>query len=130
MDTGQLRQFVMVSDGRTGIVVANDECGGVFRGHCNVWFGEYDALENPVVEQLLVAEDWKEVPSPIGELSKVKDTTNPIDDVIIRCKCFYCLDVSVEVGVNELFYSGFPLCPNCDEDMGIDEYVKVIGGKN
>ncbi len=50
--------FVKVSNGRVGTIVANDSCGGVFRGHCNVWFGETGADGKPVVEQLLYGDDW------------------------------------------------------------------------
>lgn len=67
METGQVRQFVKVSDGRIGVVIANELSGGVLRGHCDMWFGE---LKNgqPHVEQLLVSEDWEEIEAPIGDI--------------------------------------------------------------
>ena len=61
----RLRQFVKVSDGRIGCVIANDACGGVFRGHCDVWFGEF-ADGKPVVRQLCVMDDWESVEAPLG----------------------------------------------------------------
>jgi len=67
MDTGKVRQFVRVSDGRVGVVIANETCGGVFRGHCDLWFGEFDANGNPKVLQLPVEDDWCEVECPLGE---------------------------------------------------------------
>lgn len=67
MDTGQVRQFVKVSDGRIGVVMANELSGGVFRGHCDMWFGEFKDGQ-PHVEQLLVVENWEEVEAPLGEI--------------------------------------------------------------
>ena len=66
MDTGQVRQFVKVSDGRIGVVMANELAGGVFRGHCDMWFGE-SRDGQPHVEQLLVEENWEEIEAPLGE---------------------------------------------------------------
>lgn len=67
MDTGQVRQFVRVSDGRIGVVIANDHSGGVFRGHCDMWFGSLQKNGDPHVEQLLVSKGWKEIEAPIGD---------------------------------------------------------------
>jgi hypothetical protein len=73
VDTNKIRQFVRVSDGRIGVVIANEECGGVFRGHCDVWFGMLvgPALKpEPLVEQLCVREDWEVVEAAPGRTSK------------------------------------------------------------
>ena len=59
-----LRDFVKLPDGRLGVIVANDSCGGVFRGHYDVWFGEVK-YGVPVVEQLF-PKDWVAVVRPIG----------------------------------------------------------------
>lgn len=62
-----LRDFVQLPDGRIAIVVANDSCGGVFRGHYDLWFGEVkDGV--PVVEQHLGTKDWVVIRRPIGAL--------------------------------------------------------------
>lgn len=66
MDTGQVRQFVRVSDGRIGVVIANDTCGGVLRGHCDMWFGCLSDAGEPIVEQLLVQASWEEIEAPLG----------------------------------------------------------------
>lgn len=58
--------FIRVLDGRIGLVVANDQCGGVCRGHCDIWFGAKTADGSPIIEQLCVSEDWKEVKRPLG----------------------------------------------------------------
>lgn len=66
METGQIRQFVAVSDGRIGVVMANEQCGGVFRGHCDLWFGKFKKDGTPLVEQLCVGDDWQTVDCPLG----------------------------------------------------------------
>lgn len=66
MKTGQVRQFVKVSDGRTGVVIANDSCGGVFRGHCDMWFGNFNKDGSPFVEQILVTDDCEVIEAPLG----------------------------------------------------------------
>lgn len=66
MKLGQVRQFVRVSDGRIGVVIANETAGGVYRGHCDVWFGRLSDDRKPVVEQLLVQDDWEEIEAPLG----------------------------------------------------------------
>jgi hypothetical protein len=67
MNTGQVRQFVRVSDGRIGVVMANETCGGVFRGHCDMWFGAITIAGGvPIVEQLPVQDDWEEIKAPLG----------------------------------------------------------------
>jgi hypothetical protein len=68
MNLGQVRQFVRVSDGRIGAVIAGEGAGGVYRGHCDLWFGIV-AEGVPVVEQLCIDEDWEEIPAPIGVIS-------------------------------------------------------------
>lgn len=62
-----LRDFVKVSDGRIGLIVANDLGGGVLRGHADMWFGEVKD-DAPVVEQLCVNDDWVVVKRPVGNL--------------------------------------------------------------
>lgn len=54
-----LRDFVQLPDGRIGLIVANDSCGGIFRGHYEIWFGSFGNDGNPVIEQLCGAADWK-----------------------------------------------------------------------
>jgi len=66
MKNERLRDFVMVSDGRIGLILANDLCGGVFRGHCRIWFGEFSDNNTPIVEHLCISKDWKVVECPIG----------------------------------------------------------------
>ena len=58
--------FVKVSDTRIGVVVGNQYSGGVFRGHCNIWFGGFVEDEVPQIEMLCVTEDWKVIKTPIG----------------------------------------------------------------
>lgn len=72
MDTKQVRQFVKVTDGRIGVVIANETSGGVFRGHCDMWFGNFNNDGTPLVEQLLVTNDWKEIRAPLGILPENK----------------------------------------------------------
>lgn len=58
--------FVQVSDKRIGTIVGNQHSGGVFRGHCNVWFGGFVKDDEPQIEHLCVAEDWKLINTPVG----------------------------------------------------------------
>lgn len=67
MDTGQVRQFVKIGE-RIGVVIANETAGGVFRGHCDIWFGEINPEGNPIVRQLLVTNEWEEIKAPLGEI--------------------------------------------------------------
>ena len=60
----EVRQFVKIGN-RIGTVIANDTAGGVFRGHCDVWFGEIKD-DQPIVEQLVVTQEWEVIPAPIG----------------------------------------------------------------
>lgn len=73
METGVVRQFVKVTDGRIGAIIANDSCGGVFRGHCDVWFGEIGEDDQPVVEQLCVDNRWQVIKAPLGRTSQDKE---------------------------------------------------------
>ncbi len=57
-----LRDFVRLPNGRLGLIVANDSCGGVFRGHYAIWFGEIRDGK-PVVEQICGAPDWSPLTS-------------------------------------------------------------------
>ncbi len=59
-------KFVKVSDTRIGVVVGNQYSGGVFRGHCNVWFGGFAGDDEPQIEHLCIMEDWEAVDTPIG----------------------------------------------------------------
>lgn len=66
-----LRDFVKLPDGRIGLIVANDSCGGVFRGHYDIWFGECkDGI--PVVEQLCQTNLWELVERPLGVFTNEK----------------------------------------------------------
>lgn len=58
--------FVRVSDTRIGVVVGNQYNGGVFRGHCNVWFGGFVEDDKPQTEHLCIMDDWETVVTPIG----------------------------------------------------------------
>ncbi len=69
LPVGQVRQFVTVSDGRTGVVMANDQAGGVFRGHCDLWFGKFKEDGEPLVEQLCIMDDWETITCPLGTLA-------------------------------------------------------------
>jgi hypothetical protein len=66
LDVGKVRQFVKVSSGKIGVVMANEKSGGVFRGHCDLWFGEIDPDGNPIVRQMCIMDDWKTIESPLG----------------------------------------------------------------
>lgn len=68
----KLRDFVKVSDGRIGLIVANDSGGGVFRGHYDLWFGKIKDGK-PVVEQLCRQKDWELVERPLGEFDSTPD---------------------------------------------------------
>lgn len=69
IDTSTVRQFVRVDDGRIGVVIANESAGGVYRGHCDMWFGKFLEDGSPLVEQLLVTDNWKAIDAPLGEVS-------------------------------------------------------------
>lgn len=60
--------FVLFQN-RIGAVIHDDRCGGVFRGHVDVWFGEYQTNgvkpSVPVLRQVLASE-CVEVESPLG----------------------------------------------------------------
>lgn len=58
MKTAHLRDFVSI-DGKTAVVIANDHAGGVLRGHCDVWFGDFKPNGEPNVQQLRVTDGWK-----------------------------------------------------------------------
>ncbi len=58
--------FVKVSDTRIGVVVGNQHSGGVYRGHCNVWFGGFVGDDTPQIEHLCIMDDWKVVVTPVG----------------------------------------------------------------
>lgn len=74
MNLRQVRQFVRVSDGRIGVVIANETCGGVFRSHCDMWFGLLSAdRKEPVIEQLLVGDDWETIEAPLGLTKHERD---------------------------------------------------------
>lgn len=61
----EIGQFVRICDGRVGVVIATERSGGVFRGHCNIWFGDMYGGQ-PKSEHLLVKEEWEPISSPIG----------------------------------------------------------------
>ena len=60
----RIGQFVKTVSGRVGVVVSNEDDGGVFRGHCCVWFG--DVPNTPVVEHLLITDEWEMIETPVG----------------------------------------------------------------
>lgn len=66
METGRVRQFIKVSDGRIGVVMANEMAGGVYRGHCDLWFGQFKKDGSPIIEQLCINENWTTVACPLG----------------------------------------------------------------
>lgn len=68
MKTGEVRQFVKITDGRTGAIITNESGGGVLRGHCDIWFGAFSGDGKPVVEQLLIEKEWEVIESPLGRL--------------------------------------------------------------
>lgn len=81
IDMKKVRQFVKVSDGRIGVVMAGEGSGGVFRGHCDIWFGEFNSETGaPLVEQLCIFDDWEEVDCSLGlcgdDLAKAKEKKN------------------------------------------------------
>jgi hypothetical protein len=67
IDTSTVRQFVRVTDRRIGVVIANESAGGVYRGHCDMWFGRFHEDGTPIVEQLLVTKEWETIEAPLGE---------------------------------------------------------------
>lgn len=133
MDIGEVRQLVKVSDGRIGVVMANDDCGGVYRGHCNMWFGEFTQDGEAVVEMLLVGGDWKTIKCPIGKsgqelvdakVSKVKNASTHSFDIEFTCSrsVSNCHEVQHLTGtiseiLSSLCESGWPMCPECGDDM-------------
>lgn len=62
-----MSDFVRVSDGRIGIIVASDRNGGVFKGHNDIWFGEFKDDGTPKIEQLCVMSNWATINRPMGE---------------------------------------------------------------
>jgi hypothetical protein len=50
--------------GKIGVIMANDGCGGVFRGHADIWLGEVDP-DGPVVFQVCL-NDWEQIECPGG----------------------------------------------------------------
>ena len=129
MNVGEVRQFVKVSDGRIGTVMANDGCGGVFRGHCDLWFGGFLADGTPLVEQLFVAKDWELVQCPTGKCGqglknvRLSEFSHAAKHVFnIEFSCPKCKEVQRVEGkivdvLGGMCESGWPICPACGDDM-------------
>ena len=60
MASEPLRDFVRYKDGRIAAVVRNDQAGGVFRGHVDIWFGAVTGDPTkpplPVLKQVLTSD--------------------------------------------------------------------------
>lgn len=133
MDIGEVRQLVKVSDGRIGVVMGNEDCGGVFRGCCNMWFGQFTEDGKALVEMLLVGDDWDTIKCPMGKnekelvdvkVSKMEHASTHIFDIKFTCSrsVSECDEVHHMKGnisdiVDNMYESGWPLCPECDDDM-------------
>ncbi len=133
MDIGEVRQLVKVSDGRVGVVMANEDCGGVFRGHCNMWFGEFTKDGEALVEMILVGDDWETIECPAGKsgqelidakVCKVKGASDHSFDIKFTCTraVSECDEVQhMEGNINNILDnicgSGWPICPECGDDM-------------
>ena len=79
MEPLSVGQFVVVSDGRVGVITATDKDDGVFRDHADVWFGAFeppfrDSYPDPTIEQLVVNDDWRVTATPVGRTESEKKT--------------------------------------------------------
>lgn len=60
-------EFVKTREYGIGVVVGTEYSGGVYRGHCKVWFGSLvNNGKQPHVLHLLILENWEIIPTPIG----------------------------------------------------------------
>ena len=69
MTIPQFAKFVdpATKEEKIGVVVRDQYNGGVYRGHCNVWFGE--TKDGKPVIKLVLASNLKEIPEddiPLG----------------------------------------------------------------
>ena len=82
-----LRDFVRYKPmhGALAIIVRNDSCGGVFRGHCDIWLGQVEDGK-PVVYQVLASDceplDQKDI--PIGKSAAELKEDVQLVQVIVR----------------------------------------------
>ena len=62
--------------GKLACVVRNDQCGGVFRGHCDIWFGDGGTVMGgppvPTIIQVLASdcEPLEQDDIPLGQTLK------------------------------------------------------------
>jgi len=63
---GQVRSFFKTKDGDIGVIIANDQSGGVYRGHADVWFGDFDDGRPRVVQ--IPMDGAEEIEAPLGIL--------------------------------------------------------------
>lgn len=61
---GQVRSFIKTRDGDVGVIIANDQSGGVYRGHADVWFGSFRNGQ-PLVTQIPM-DGVEEMEAPLG----------------------------------------------------------------
>jgi hypothetical protein len=128
-----LRDFVTYH-GRTAIVIRNDHCGGVFRGHVDLWFGD-TAHGEPVIRQALSADCVLIKEIPVGTSIEKQEMTLKIittwmeeGEVVEQTTGFVsssdpqvCLVAQVDKCVNKYEEQGIALVEKiCRGSFGID----------